>query len=82
MTQSLSALDIMRMYWRYLLPESRHAWATLQELANIADFVEKKSSDVPLRKMSFGRNFSDFYPTIISWLCKEVSGMVFACLLG
>ena len=84
MIQSLSALYLMTRYWRSLLPERRHARATLQELANIADFVEKKSSDVPLSKivLSLGQNFSDFYPTIISWLSKEVCGMVFTYLSG
>ena len=67
--------------WKYLLPESRHAGATLRELANIADFAEKISSDVPLSKILCGA-FSDLYPTIISWLSKEVCGMVFACLSG
>ena len=65
--------------WKFFLPESRHAGATVRELANIADFVEKISSDVPLSKI-LGYRFSDLYPTIISWLSKEVCGMVFAYL--
>jgi hypothetical protein len=75
----------MTKYWRSFLPESRHARATLQELANIADFVEKKSSDLPLNKILpslVGEEFFNFYPTIISWLSKEVCGMVFTYLLG
>ena len=77
-TQSLLALIAMIRHWRILLPESRHARATLQELANIADFVEKKAFDTPRSKivLYLGQEFSDFYPTIITWLSKEVCGMV------
>ena len=84
MIQSLSALYTMTKSWRSLLPESRHATATLQELAKIADFVEKKSSGLPRSKIvsSLGEEFFDFCPTIISWLSEEVCGMVFTYLSG
>ena len=74
----------MKKHWKFLLPEGRHARATLQELANIADFLEKKSSDTPQTKivLYLGQEFSNFYPTIISWLSKEVCGMVFTYLSG
>jgi len=79
MTQSLLALNVMISGWRVLLPESRHARATIQELAKIADLLEKKASDTPESKtvLILGEEFSDFFPTIISWLSKEVCGMVF-----
>ena len=84
MTQSLLALTVMIRHWRGLLQESRHARATLQELVNIANFFEKKASDSPQSKvvLYLGQNFSDFYPTIISWLSKEVCSMVFIYLSG
>ena len=72
----------VQINWKYYLPESRHARATIQELVNIADFLEKKASDTPQSKMVLylGESFSDFYPTIISWLSEEVCGMVFTYL--
>ena len=82
MIQSLSALDLMIDDWRALLPESRDAGATLQQLANIADFLERKASDTPKTLLKLGDHFSDFYPTIISWLLKEVCVMVFTHLSG
>ena len=84
MTQSLSALGLITRYWKFLLPESRHARATLQELAHIADFLEKKASDTPQSKivLYLGQDFSDFYPTIISWLSEEVCGKAFTYLSG
>ena len=84
-TDSLLALYAIRWRWRDLLPKSTHARATLQELANIADFLEKKASDTPQSKivLYLGKEeFSDFYPAIISWLSKEVCGMVFTYLSG
>ena len=74
----------MTRNWRVLLPESKHARATLQELANIAVFLEKKSSDSPQSKiiLYLGYRFFDFYPTIVSWLSEEVCGMVFTYLSG
>ena len=84
MAQSLLALNVMIKHWRVLLPESKHARATLQELANIADFLEKKASDTPQSTpeivLNLHHGFSDFYPTIISWLSKEVCAMVFTYL--
>jgi hypothetical protein len=84
MTKSLLALLAMIRHWRVLLPESRHAAATLEELAKIAIFLEKKASDTPQSKtiLILGPEFSDFCPTIISWLSKEVCGMAFAYLSG
>ena len=84
MTQSILALITMIRHWRVLLPESRHARATLPELANIADALEKKASDTTQSKivLYLGEEFSDFYPTIIAWLSKEVCGMVFTYLSG
>ena len=84
MTQSLLALLAMIRHWKVLLPESKHAGATLQALANIADFLEKKVSDTPQSKvvLYLGQKFSDLSPTIISWLSKEVCGMVFSYLSG
>ena len=84
MTQPILALDAMIESWRIFLPESRNARATLQELANIADVLEKKASENPQTKiiLNLGQEFSDFYPTIISWLSKEVCGMVFTFLSG
>jgi hypothetical protein len=83
MTWSFSAMDLMISNWRRLLPQSRHARATLQELANIANFAENKSSDLPLNRIEFGScQFSDLYPTIISWLSKEVCGITFTYLSG
>ena len=95
-TQQSSALFALVYRWRDCLPESRHARATLQELAYIADFAEKKAFDFPRALKSLGsepeepedwRRFqnldrADFYPTIISWLSKEVRDMVFTCLSG
>ena len=83
-THSLLALHAMKYKWKHYLPESRHAGTTLQELANIAGFLEKKASDTPQSKivLYLGEKFSDFYPTIISWLSKEVCGMVFTYLSG
>ena len=84
MTQSILALITMIRHWRVLLPESRHARATLPELANIADALEKKASDTTQSKivLYLGEEFSDFYPTIIAWLSKEVCGTVFTYLSG
>ena len=84
MTWSLLALPQMRGWWREFFPESRHARATLQELANIADFLEKTASDIPQTKIVFhlGDGFSDFYPSVISWLSKEVCGMSCTYLSG
>jgi len=64
----------MIRHWRDLLPGSRHARPTLQELAKIADLLEKKASDTPHAKFLHDVDYelSDFYPTIISWLSKEV----------
>jgi hypothetical protein len=78
MTQSSLALGAMMRIWRILLPESRHARPTLQELAKIADFLEKNASDTLLSKIElyFEQSFFDFYPTVISWLSKEVCGRV------
>ena len=73
----------MAWYWKDSLPESRHARATLQELANIAEFFEKlEASDTPQSIVHLGHHFCDLYPTIISWLSKEVCGMVFTYLSG
>ena len=84
MTQTLLALRVIERFWKILLPERRRARATLQELAKIADFLEKESSNTPRSKITLilGPQFSDFYPTIISWLSTEVCGMVFAYLSG
>ena len=83
MAQSLLALTAMIRHWRVLLPESRRARATLQELANIADFLEGKASDTPQSKivLYLGQKFSDFYPTIISWLSNEVCDMLLTYLI-
>ena len=82
-TWSLLVPRLLETRWSDLLPESRHARATLQELANIADFLEKKASDTPRsRIVHLGNSFTRFYPTILSWLSKEVCGMAFTYLLG
>ena len=84
MSRSLLALREMSWWWRNFLPEGRHARATLQELAKIADFFEKKAPDTPQSKivLYLGPQFCDFCPTIISWLSKEVCGLVFTYLSG
>jgi hypothetical protein len=95
LTQRSLALYALVNRWRDCLPETRHARATLQELANIADFAEKKAFDFPRALKSLGEpegpedwcrfqhlDRPDFYPTIISWLSKEVRDMVFTRLSG
>lgn len=58
--------------WRLFLPAGRHARATIQELANIADFLEKNDNPHErIIELYLGKHFSDFYPFIISWLSKE-----------
>lgn len=68
-----SPLKMIIMDWKICLPAGRHARATLQELANIADFLEKndKGPHESNIKLFLGKKFLDFYPCIISWLSKE-----------